>query len=280
MRKFKSQLREIIQDLEASRKTYEGYLRSCPDGVLKRSVDRGRIQYFQITKTNGKRKRHGINRNQRLIKSLAEKAYFQETLDLIKENLCQLKQAFESTEDHDADCILEKLQRDFPELSKACFFDQKNWIAENPADRTLQQRLESHITWADSPYEKSTYRKWDLKVTTSRGLLVRTKSEALIAEKLYEYGIPFRYEQILWIDDSLIVPDFTFETASGDELFWEHAGMLENMYYSFRHHLKMMQYEAASIFPWQKLIVTYDIDNELNLQVVDDMIRHILLPRL
>lgn len=120
-------------------------------------------------------------------------------------------------------------------------------IAIKGSSKVLQQRLESHITWADSPYEKSTYRKWDLKVTTSRGLLVRTKSEALIVEKLYEYGIPFRYEQILWIDDSLIVPDFTFETASGDELFWEHAGMLENMYYSFRHHLKMMHFAAPAI---------------------------------
>ena len=35
--------------------------------------------------------------------------------------------------------------------------------------------------------------------TTSRGLKVRSKSELLIAEKLSEHGILFRYEQILEI---------------------------------------------------------------------------------
>ena len=42
----------------------------------------------------------------------------------------------------------------------------------------------------------------------------------------------------------------------------------------------MIQYETAGILPWKNLIVTYDIDNEINTQSIDAMIKHFLMPAL
>ncbi|MBQ8986553.1 MAG: hypothetical protein IJ100_04825 [Lachnospiraceae bacterium] len=182
--------------------------------------------------------------------------------------------------DLNTDRILAGLQARFPELPEEYFFDTNWFDGFCPVSGDLKQRLRSHDAWAAMPYEKSTYRPQGRKIRTSRGLLVRTKSEALICERLYEYGIPFRYEQVLHTADGIIIPDFTFETAAGTELYWEHAGMLTDPKYSLRHHLKMMQYESSGLYPWRDLIVTYDINNEIDGQRIDAVIQHFLLPLL
>ncbi len=109
--------------------------------------------------------------------------------------------------------------------------------------------------------------------TTSRGLRVRSKSELLIAEKLYEHGIDFRYEQILTIDGIDYAPDFTIMRADGTMIYWEHCGLTANRGYMRKHWQKMQIYAEAGITPWKNLIVTYD-DEEglLDLRTVESEI--------
>jgi len=101
---------------------------------------------------------------------------------------------------------------------------------------------------------------------TSRGLRVRSKSEVLIAEKLYEYGIDFRYEEVLKIGKYTFVPDFTVRRRDGKVFYWEHCGRTSDEEYMTRHRRKMELYEIAGIVPWDNLIVTYD-DEEGNINI-------------
>ena len=101
----------------------------------------------------------------------------------------------------------------------------------------------------------------------------------MIANSLDNHGVAFRYEQIVYIDGSQIVPGFTIMTRNG-EIFWEHAGLLDDPTYSFRHHAKMIQYESAGYYPWKNLIVTYDTGGGINLKMVDATIENIILPAL
>lgn len=63
---------------------------------------------------------------------------------------------------------------------------------------------------------------------TDMGHLVRSKSELVIANKLFQLGIPYKYERLY--DGTAAAgrmrPDFSFVTADGDLLIWEHLGML------------------------------------------------------
>lgn len=63
---------------------------------------------------------------------------------------------------------------------------------------------------------------------TLSGDMVRSKSEVIIANILFQSSIPFKYEEPLVAPDgSWRLPDFTIEW-NGEKYFWEHLGMLDN----------------------------------------------------
>lgn len=84
---------------------------------------------------------------------------------------------------------------------------------------------------------------------------VRSKSEVIIANILYQSHIPFVYEAPLVAPDgSKRVPDFTIDW-NGRSFFWEHFGMLDDDEYYRSAQLRKAWY--ATNFPGQ-LIVTED----------------------
>jgi hypothetical protein len=68
---------------------------------------------------------------------------------------------------------------------------------------------------------------------TSRGELVRSKSELLIAEKLFGLGINYQYERL--VDGTMrpgkLRPDFSFLDDAGNLILWEHLGMMDRADY-------------------------------------------------
>ena len=56
--------------------------------------------------------------------------------------------------------------------------------------------------------------------------MVRSKSEVIIANMLFDREVPFLYERPLYAPDgSFYLPDFTI-TWRGEQFFWEHLGLL------------------------------------------------------
>ena len=80
--------------------------------------------------------------------------------------------------------------------------------------------------------------------TTTRGDVVRSKSEALIAELLNARHIDYAYERKLTFDDgSFRYPDFTIEDDDlGRTIYWEHLGMLNDSVYAERWTAKRKWY--------------------------------------
>ena len=64
---------------------------------------------------------------------------------------------------------------------------------------------------------------------TKKGDFVRSKSELIIADKLFDKGISYEYEQEFIRDGKKKIPDFTI-TYMG-EYIWEHCGMMSNANY-------------------------------------------------
>jgi hypothetical protein len=88
---------------------------------------------------------------------------------------------------------------------------------------------------------------------TERGDLVRSKSELIIADKLFARDIDYAYEQPLVLPDGRVrYPDFTFtDHARGVAFYWEHLGLLDDPGYRARWDRKRAEYIAARILPWQ-----------------------------
>ncbi len=55
----------------------------------------------------------------------------------------------------------------------------------------------------------------------------RDGPEESIVLKFVEYGIPFRYEAALRLDDKVYYPDFTIRhRETGKIIYWEHFGLM------------------------------------------------------
>lgn len=90
---------------------------------------------------------------------------------------------------------------------------------------------------------------------TMRGESVRSKSEVIIANMLYDKGIrDYQYERGLRASDgSIRYPDFTIEDAeSGVTYYWEHLGMLRDPQYRQRWQQKLAWYQAQGILPLEE----------------------------
>ena len=111
-------------------------------------------------------------------------------------------------------------------------------------------------------YEKRYYEQ-ALIHRTLRGEMVRSKSEVIIANMLFQAGIDYEYEKELDLgEDGARIPDFTIEDAeSGIQFYWEHCGMLGNERYRERWEEKKKIYEKHGIIEGENLIVSRDALN-------------------
>ena len=97
--------------------------------------------------------------------------------------------------------------------------------------------------------------------TLKPNLIVRSKSEVIIANELYHRDIKFDYERMLEVNGRRCIPDFTFEDASGDTILWEHLGMLDNPAYKESWDKKLAFYKSIGYEEGINLFTTRDYEN-------------------
>lgn len=129
--------------------------------------------------------------------------------------------------------------------------------------------------WLEEPYARNSAHPENLIHKTIAGIMVRSKSEALIVSALYQKHIPFRYECPLYLDAHTIHPDFTILHPRTKKIFyWEHFGKMDNQEYISLTNKKMKYYFENGINPSNNLIMTFESStNPLDYEVVDEMIR-------
>lgn len=115
---------------------------------------------------------------------------------------------------------------------------------------------------------------------TARGELVRSKSEVIIADALFDSKIDYSYEKELSLgDDGIKSPDFTIEDAeSGTVFYWEHCGMMTDDNYRRRWEAKRALYAKHGIFEGKNLIISYDNENgSIDSQAIRNLIKQYFL---
>ena len=130
-------------------------------------------------------------------------------------------------------------------LPEEYFFDRDELAIDLHLEGEIQARIDRHIEWGNLEYVRSDFWKESLTMRTSRGLLVRSKSELLIVEMLYRYGIPFRYEQELWINGKDWAPDFTFEGADGRPFIPLSIRIVSISLHSFRYRSESVSLDSS-----------------------------------
>ena len=99
---------------------------------------------------------------------------------------------------------------------------------------------------------------------TEKGHLVRSKSELVIANMLFQLGIPYEYERVLdgTTAAGRLRPDFSFVTADGDLLVWEHLGMLSRPDYKRGWEWKRAWYQENGFVEGKTLFTSTEEDGK------------------
>jgi hypothetical protein len=95
---------------------------------------------------------------------------------------------------------------------------------------------------------------------TERGDLVRSKSELVIANKLFQLRIDYHYERPLEGDTQpgRLRPDFSFIDAAGDLVLWEHLGLMSRPGYRSGWQWKLNWYKQNGFELGRNLFTTED----------------------
>lgn len=118
------------------------------------------------------------------------------------------------------------------------------------------------------------------KYKTLRGDFVRSKSEALIADRLHANGIPYHYEPLMGgKGKSLMSPDFmALNKRSRKTFFWEHFGMMDDAAYCNRSIDKIVEYSRKGHLIGTDFIATFEtsehpLDTRLVERIIEGMLK-------
>lgn len=202
-----------------------------------------------------------------LAEDLAQKHYYLELKPIFEMHLKELKHL---------------LKHYHPERT-AEIYDQLSVERKKLIKPIRGSREEMIQKWKEEIYEKNTFYPEGLKYETQQGELVRSKSEVIIANLLYQHRdeIMYKYERPLKVKNLgkmiTIYPDFTIiNLHSGKITYWEHAGLMDNYNYANDFVRKINIYTNNNFMVGKELVITYETtENPLDLRVIKKQIEMI-----
>ena len=193
-----------------------------------------------------------------LIRKLIQKSYLEKVLKSL--------QAEKS--------VLEKTIKHYPEIIAEDIYDQLSEERKIIAKPIVFGDEEYARRWQEKSYVKKPISD-DIPVyTTMRGERVRSKSEIIIADRLFANGIPYKYECPLNVGGVIIHPDFTILRMSDRKvLYLEHCGKVGDSEYGKDMVKRINDYALAGIYQDDRLFFTFETDGiPLNTEVLDRII--------
>lgn len=219
-------------------------LKDVPEGTLRLGKDQGCVQYYHRVPGGSHNGIYIPKSEIELAKQLAQKTYDQKVLKLVEKRLSQFEKILRDYEDDELERIYLTEHSERQKLVK-------------PVEMTYQQKVEA---WLSEPYKGKPFKENAPIITTNKGLRVRSKSEKIIADYLDSLEIPYKYECPLYLKPfGYVYPDFTLlSRQTGEEIYWEHEGMMDQPEYASSAVKKIELYEKNGIYLGEKLILTFE----------------------
>ncbi|MDD2483669.1 MAG: hypothetical protein PHQ50_01380 [Eubacteriales bacterium] len=246
---------DVIETLIADRdysvkliSSYQKEIKSLPAGKLYNVTIRG-CQRHYYAEVAGKEK-YLSKKKEALTSALQRKAFLEKSSVILQKNIALLSTCIEgyvNCNPVDARKELEERQNQL-----TTFLNHSDCNEMESASRLFPEHL-VHITPA--------------------GENVRSKSEAIIAGLLYANEIPYRYEKELRLNEKTYYPDFTIvRPHDGKVFYWEHFGMVDDPEYLKGMNKKIEEYRQNGISQWKNLLVSYDAEQSIDMQMIQKII--------
>ena len=197
------------------------------------------------------------------IKELAQRCYNQKALIYLREELHALNQLIKTYQTRNVDSIYTSFCEARKELVTPVFLPSQEFAQE----------------WSSQPFTPKPFHPDDKSEHyTAKGERVRSKSEIMIADALYRYGITYKYECPLYLSKSSLQytfhPDFTIlNMRTGKIYYLEHLGKMDDAGYTEDACNRIREYEKNNILIGDQLLLTMEtLSRPFDIRTVENMI--------
>lgn len=270
---IEKRLVELQNLLFTKKKSYE----KAPQGRIRISQNGGYPEYYLVTERGSLRGKYLPHSQKTLTRQLAQKDYDARLIKLLQKEISSLQNYMKQT------CN----GRAIPELYDSLCSARRSLIT--PAILTNEQYAArwQDVSWTGRPFASDAP-----YICTARGERVRSKSEVIIADTLFRYNIPYRYEFPITLkrinpDDIrrdfgssiTLYPDFLcLNTRTRTEFYWEHFGLMDDPAYSNNAAGKLRLYTENGILAGRNLIITMETQTEPpSIKALEKLIEEFLL---
>lgn len=241
------------------KQSYQKELAGLPQGKLAVHRAKGKSYYNRIL---GKESLYLGSEANEDVQALKKRRFLESSIETIENNQALMRKYLQQYRSVNPADVMERLPKTYQTeetFDLADFMDAEKWAA--------------------APYEKSEKRPERLSHRTIKGDLVRSKSEAIIANILYNMKIPYHYEENLWLGRERIAPDFKIAVRSESRFkLLEHCGMMSEPKYRQDFKWKLEHYLLEGYMPWRDVFFTFDdVDGAIDTAAISDMIEHYFL---
>ncbi|MBO4400027.1 MAG: hypothetical protein J5795_07855 [Lachnospiraceae bacterium] len=252
-------------NLSERKKTLNQLLKKIKQELRKMPPGRLRIRcgpparYYQVLDSSNRCGRY-INREDiATARALAQKAYLQELKETAEQELLYIS-GMEKTMPKPPERVYATLSEVRRNLVEPFFLSDEEYAEE----------------WMKTPFEAKGFLETDPFFMTNRGERVRSKSEILIANLLYELGVPYRYEAPLFLEDgSVIHPDFTILKPHSRQIcYFEHCGRMDDPVYLHGFMRRENTYIQNGLIPGRDVFMSFETASDpLNTISIRQMIQ-------
>ncbi len=262
---------ELREQLERRRryllqieKEKEKALMKAPTGTLRVMKQGEAMRYYVRKESNSKEVIYLAKDKKKEAIELAQKDYDQKVLRAINNELQAIDKYLHYCPMVKAEQVYETLHNGKQDLVIPIRLSDEEYVR----------------SWEAVQYEGKSFDEGMPEYYTLKGERVRSKSEVIIADMLYQMGIPYHYEYPLYLKGlGEIYPDFTvLNIKKRKEIYWEHFGRMDDSEYAEKAVKKMNCYRLSGYYEGENTLYTYETTKQpLNQKVIRSLIESILL---
>lgn len=231
---------------------------SLPEGSIRVKHKAGTFHYlyYQGDKTI----KYLRKNDSETIKNLIQKKYLKLVQKAAKQEVKALSKAIELYPKTRMERVYEDLPSELKEHALPIIPDDDQFAAK----------------WQAEPFKPKPFKKGAPKYYTLKGERVRSKSEVIIADRLFAKGIPYKYECPLWVGNGFIHPDFTILRMSDRKIVYhEHCGKMTDPEYTKDIPERANKYARKGIFQGDRLFYTFEsAECPLDIEALDAFIEN------
>lgn len=260
-------MKDLLEELNVKREYY------CKiEQLAERSLSKNRQEgYLQVSRSNGS--------IQYYVRSKGEKGngiYLPKSQRNIAEEIAQ--------RDYDRQVIrcanqwqqwVKRTMQTMPKHQLAEFYDKSQ--GRKPLIKPYEISNQEYATqWENQIYQGKAFAPDAPEIYTERGERVRSKSEKMIADKLYMLGISYRYEYPVYLKGfGTVYPDFLLlNTTTRRETILEHFGMMDHPDYANKATRKINHYAQNGFVLGKNFLATFETsDTPMDLRVLEKMVK-------